>query len=225
MNEQGYAADFWPRLVDEQVRVAIAGKWYLVGCTVATMAPYMYLDVYAFENDGLYGLMGLVSWAINYVLFVGLMNKAGYLDQGMKTGIGTYFALCIATGIPIALALVMLILPGLYLAMRWLPAFSRAMTTTDGIGNAMRWSWDKTEPVQGSLARTLIIPVLLYAAGIGLPFAYERYYDLLDWNAYVALALGWNFLVTAAAFWWTLAGVAAFGCIEGRDRSWEAVFE
>ncbi len=159
---------FLASLLSEQVRLARAGWIYVVVYLVATTAPFIYLDLYAFDDDGLYGLLSFLSWGFGYLLFVALMQKGGHLTEGKQTGIGTYFAVGIAVGIPVVLALIVLILPGLYLLMRWLPAYARALLTLDGVGNSMRWSWNQTEPFQRQLSVAMIGPVLCYVASLGI---------------------------------------------------------
>ena len=216
--------EFLGILLEEQIRLARVGWMYIGLYLIATAAPFTYLDCYAFDDDGLYGLFSFISWGFGYLLFVGLMQKGGYLAGGKQTGFGTYFALGIAIGVPVMLALVVLILPGLYLLMRWLPAYARALVTLDGVGNSMRWSWNETEPLQKQLSVAMAGPVLCYAASIGLLIAYELLYYHFDWTGYVVASIFWNSGVSLGVAWFTIFGIAAFGVINERNERHAEVF-
>lgn len=211
-------------LFSEQKRLARAGWAYIAAYLIVCTGPYIYLDLYAYEKDGLYALLGLLSWALGYILFVGLMKKGGYLAGGKKTGIGTYFVLGVAIGIPVVLALVVFVLPGLYLLMRWLPAYSRALVTSDGFGNAMRWSWQNTEPFQKPLSLAMIAPLSGYGVSMGMWLGYDFFYDHFDWTAYVVAAVVWNGAMALGIAWLTTFGIAAFGMLTAQKSDLDAVF-
>lgn len=209
----------------EQKRLAKSGWAYIAIYLVINTVPYIYLDLYAYDEDRQYGLLGLVSWALGYVLFVGLMQRGGLLFAGKQTGIGTYFALCIAIGIPVVLALFVLILPGLYLLMRWSPAYSRALVTTEGIGNAMRWSWEMTEPLQKPLALAMIAPVSAYAVSMAMMVPYEFYSDSLGWTGFVTITVIANVALSVGVAWITIFGIASYGLVDESARRLENVFQ
>jgi uncharacterized membrane protein (Fun14 family) len=156
-------------------------------------------------------------WGFGYLLFVGVMQKGGYLEDGKATGIGTYFALGIAIGIPAILAMVVLVLPGLYLWMRWLPAYSRALLSYDGIGNSMRWAWDRTERFQKPLFIGILLPASAYAVSLGAALGYDYFYESFDWSGYVAMVVVWNVTMSVGVAWMTIFGIAAYGLVTGRD--------
>ncbi len=211
-------------LMGEQQRLARVGWAHITGYLVLSTAPYVYLDLFAFDENGLYSLAGVVSWALGYILLVGLMNVGGHLESGKRTGVGTYFVLGLAIGVPVVLGFVAFLLPGLYLLARWLPAYSRALASDAGIGDAMRWSWDKTSPFAWPFAISILFPLIAYAVSLGLAFGYEAWTDRLDQASYTVAVILWNVVMSVGMAWLTVAGVAAYGMLARREEGFGAVF-
>lgn len=211
--------EFFGTLMAEQRKLVRKASAFLAAYILISTILYVLLDVYAHEKDSLYGLAGLLIWGLGYIMFLGVMQKGGLTTQGTKTGIGTYFALGIAIGIPVTLALIVLIIPGLYLLMRWIPAYSRALISYDGLGKAMRWSWDRTEPWQRPLGLALIFPVLLACTSIASEFLYITFYDYFDWTGFIMASIFWNGAVSLWLAWLTIYGVAAFKLLDGHPAS------
>ncbi|WP_379547233.1 hypothetical protein ACFCW2_00060 [Qipengyuania sp. DSG2-2] len=208
----------------ESLASFVARDWKLVRqeVTFASLfvilvtAVFSFLDLYFYELDSLYYLVGLVVWVVNYLLFVRLMERAGLLEDGQTTGIGTYFVLGLATGIPIILAGVFFILPGAYLLMRWLPAYGWAMTTFGGVSNAMHWSWEATSAHQALLSKALIGPVLLFIFAI-LIWAHYAFVYYVEWDysfAYeLVTSIAANVSDAVSRVWLTATSVTAFGLV------------
>ena len=216
--------DFHDQLVGEQFRIALVGKFYVFGFLLASTVPYVFLDIYYPEGTEYYGLFGMIVWALGYILFVGVMKNGGYLGAGKQTGVGTYFVLGMAVGLPVLLGLVLLILPGLYLLMRWLPSYSRALVTSDGVGKAMRWSWEATEPFQRQLGIALIGPLACYGASIAMILSYDAFYEHFDWAGYIAISILSNAVQSIGVAWFTILGVAAYGSISRPIEDVEVTF-
>lgn len=215
---------FTTRLKQEQLRLASAGRNWILAYVIATSALYVIVDVYFYEENSINVLASILVWGAGYVLFIKTLDAGGYLHGGIKTGIGTYFALAIFMGILVALGLVVLIIPGLYLIMRWLPAYCRALLSEDGAANSMWWSWGKTEDHQGALSLAMLGPVAITASSIGILFLYDAFYDQLDWYDYVASTITSNLLMSTSIAWLTILGIATYGCLvekEGSDVSIE----
>lgn len=207
---------FKTRLKREQLRVMSGARNWIFAYVILTSALYVIVDVYFYEDNSINLIASILVWGAGYVLFVKSLEEGGYLEEGIKTGIGTYFALAIFMGILVGLGLVVLVIPGLYLIMRWLPAYCRALLSEDGVANSMWWSWGKTEGHQRSLSLAMLGPVAITAASIGILFLYDAFYDQLDWYDYVASTIASNLLMSTSIAWFTILGIAAYGClIEG----------
>ena len=210
-----FAASDW-RLIKQDA------KWVLLFLLLAT-TPVVLLDAYFYEWDALYWVVSLIVFVANYALFVRMMKRAGWLDNGQKTGIGTYFVLGLSTGIPITFAGVFFILPGAYLLMRWLPAYGWAMTTYGGVSNAMHWSWEATSSQQVLLSKALIGPVLFFILALALWVHYDYvYYPDWDYSHAYELwnSIGANLSDSISRVWLTATSVTAFGLVsENRTAS------
>lgn len=216
---------FQIQLAAEQRRIFRFGKGWIALYLVSTVIPYIYLDLYLYEAEGLYVIFGLLVWAMGYILTIGLLKNAGHIPNGLRSGVGTYFVLGIATGLAILIAAVFFVLPGLYLAMRWLPVFGRALTSDDGAQGSMWWSWNSTEPVQTDLVRASMVPMLLFVGGTLSPWAYDEFYDYFDWNGYVAYTVVYNLALQVGVAWFTLVGLAANAVLQSKVEQLDTVFE
>ena len=202
-------SNFLRDLNREQKRLVVNAWPYILGYMVLDSAPITYLDIYYYDQDVAYAWAGFLSWGMGYFLLLLVMQQGGLFSKGKISGIGTYFALGLATGILVVLALVVLIIPGLYLLMRWLPVYARALTSFDEIGNTMRWSWDATERFQKPLGIAMIGPVLCYAISAGSLYLY----DGSSWTAYIISSIAANLAISLARAWLTVLGVAAFATL------------
>jgi hypothetical protein len=96
----------------------------------------------------------------------------GLLAHGSNTappgGFGAVFAVCLLSNIAILLGLLLLVVPGLVLALRWFLAVPIVMVEDDGAKTALRKSWDRTRGISLSVLGALIAlyaPLLLIAVG------------------------------------------------------------
>lgn len=206
-------ANFLHDLNIEQKRIALRNLPYVLAYLVLTTAPYIYLDIFLWYQENLYFLAAFLAWAMGYVLLLFIMQRSGYFADGKASGVGVYFALSVGTGILIGLAAIMLILPGLYLLMRWLPVYARALTTDEWVTQSMRWSWAATEPYQGPLALALVMPVMLFV----ISFA-ATYFLSIGGLSYEATLIIGNCAASVASAWLLILCVAAFGLLSDAEQ-------
>lgn len=193
----------------EQRRLASNGRWFLVGYIALSTAICAVADIWFYDTSSVDFLMAVTGWALGYVLLVGLMQGGDYFSKGRSGGIGTYFVICLVTGIAISLALVVLILPGLYLMMRWIPVYARALTNEDWIGNNLRWSWAATEPYQMALSVGMVGPVLCYGLA-WLPFLAPAAFASVSFELEAVLV---NLVLSIGIGWHTVLGIAALSVV------------
>jgi hypothetical protein len=204
---------FFSNLMAEQKSLVRSAPGFVVSYILITTTIFVLLDVYAYEERGLYGLVSFLNWGLGYVLFLGLMQNGGLTPEGTRTGVGTYFALGIAISIPVGLALVVFIIPGLYLLMRWLPAYSRALISDDGVGNSMRWSWAQTEPWQRPLSLGMVFPVACLGASFAVPAIYSNFVEFVGDTEFALWSIFTNGAASIGFVWFTAYSVAAFKLI------------
>ena len=196
------------QLRHEQIRIARRGWLVLAVFVLANFTAYTFLDLIYRDDDQAYALLNFVVWAAGYVLMVALMQRAGYLERGKPGGPGTYFVLGLAYGTAVLIGFALLIVPGLYLMMRWLVAYPVAVTS-GGIVGALKRSWRMTAHHQKAICLAMLGPIGLYGVALGLPLLVLFDADLTAAPilaiANLAFALGWA--------WLTILEIAAFGVL------------
>ena len=155
-----------------QTAIAKAGAGTVLAYIVVTTALYSAADILMVE-DGVYFLITIVGWALGYLLLRYLMKASAAPGEAPLSGFFGYFALGLVSGVVIIAGLILLIIPGLYLILRWLPAYARLYVHGDGVVSALRWSWQETRALQKPLALALIWPLLFLALGLVGFFAVE----------------------------------------------------
>ncbi|GMN01733.1 hypothetical protein [Erythrobacter sp. MTPC3] len=201
---------------DEQLRLAKAGSAYLIGYVLIYTATYSVFDIYFYDADAANLILTIVMWGLGFALLVGVMKAGGLLVHGMRSGLGTYFGLGLLISFAVTFGLFLLLLPGLYLMMRWLSAYARAVTTDEGAVAAMRWSWHASQPAQMPLSIALLPPVAIHFAAFGALFtAVPDAGSAVDaGGALILIAV--NAAIYIASAWLTLLGVAVYGLQSGQ---------
>lgn len=148
-----------------QTAIAKARAGAVLAYIVVTTALYSAADILMVE-DGVYFLISIVGWALGYLLLRYLMRASATPGEAPLGGVGGYFALWLVSWVVIFAGLILLIIPGLYLILRWLPAYARLYVHGDGVVSALRWSWQETRALQKPLALALIWPFLFLALGV-----------------------------------------------------------
>ena len=195
------------------LQIARAGRVEIALFLVFTSLPYIVLELYYPEDAAAYLFLNFGYFALAYLLFRRLMRVSGCLENGQWSGIGTFFGIGIVKGLGIGLGLIALVIPGLYLGMRWLAAYPRGMASSDGIIGSLGWSWQETASWQRPLALALVGPIVCYILLV-LVFAHYEYIYYPDGEqsfAYELLSsLVSNLLIGVADVWLTLLGISSY---------------
>lgn len=143
-----------------------------VGLTfIALMALQFSVDLTSLK-PGFYGPVAMVGviaeTAIQYAAIQMILRAEGAMRGGGRARIVALLLLSIVTELGIALGLILLILPGLYLAARWLLAAPVLIAERATIGEAMGESMRRTEGVWLTLALALLLSGVPLAAGLAL---------------------------------------------------------
>lgn len=203
------AEDVRSHIDREQLRIALAGWPFVLFYATGYSAIYIFLDLFYYEDDKTNLFGGFVVWAAGYFLLLRLMEKAGYLDGGKKSGLGTYFVLGIAVLLGVLVGFVALIVPGIYLSLRWLPAYADALRSGGSAGAALRRSWRMTEGAWMPLALAAIYPGVLFFVGIGLGGAAAFEPSLLT----TGIVVTYNVALSMSVAWFTVLGIASLGVL------------
>jgi len=211
------AREFLHALMAEQRRLAAKAAGFLAGYVLVATTSYVLLDVYVPESNAADAWVGVFDWALGYLVFLAVMHRGGLTAGGPRTGIGTYFVLDLLIAIPVFLGLLALFVPGLYLLMRWLPAYSRALMTHDGVVRAMGWSWERTAPWQRPLAMAMLLPLVPFAVFALAILADSLVYEHFGWTGYVVLSLVLNVASSLGSAGLTVYCVAAYKLVLDPD--------
>ncbi len=168
-----------------------------------------------------------VTMGINVAgLFAGFMLTRTMLDQsglttgGLGRGFGAYFGLSILTGLGTVIGLVLLIVPGILLMIRWLPAFGFLMGDGDDVSLALSSSWQRTRGHFWALfvgALPLVALMLVTATSYGLADTEEMGPSSL-WYVVANLAL------YGLSLCWNAYGIAAFALLKDNRDQLSGVF-
>ena len=200
--------------MEQQLRIAKAGAAWLALYVLASTAAYSIVDIYYYDLDSLYLVLVVMVWVLGYVLLLGLMRVSSWRAEPELGGIGGYFGLSLIAGIATLIGVILFLIPGLYLMLRWMPAYARLQQAGDGVQQALGWSWEATANIQKPLAIAMIGPVSTYAIFFAIA-AYQEFYgqeisDLAYNLSYVAL----NLTVAVSVAWFQLLGVATYRLIQ-----------
>ncbi len=207
------SATFRSALRRGQARLARLTWTWLVLYVVLTSAPLIYVD-YAYPMT-IWPVVLLVifAWASGYMLLFAMMESVGV---SVESGIGSFFAIGLVTSVAIAIASAAFVLPGVYLVLRWLPAYVRGLATDGSVAGSLGWSWSRTKPFQKELALGLVGPVvLLFPAGL---FTFEHLRIDSD-PVYLAFLVGIHLTQSAGCAWLLLLGVASYLAIGSTDEA------
>lgn len=169
--------------------IALAGGGAVVDMTVTESGPYNLANL-------VLSICGLVA---QFIVLDRLLRAEGLIDQDDGPRGGAFVMLAIATGLGIALGLVLLIIPGLLLAARWAVALPAVIGRRVSAREAMAASAEMTRediPALSIASAILLVPsiaaiamsVLLYPEEGDAGLAYVLATNV---TLYVGQVLGW----------------------------------
>lgn len=165
-------------------------------------------------------LSNLIGSVIGFVAQVVVTRVATQriVPEPFPPRVGGFLLLSLLGTLGVLAGLVCAVLPGLYLAARWLAAGPIMLVERDGVISAMRRSWGITAPVAWPLCGLLLI---LWAAACLVVFGAAVLVNLSDVEPYGTAKLIIQGVVYLAMFialvgsW--LAAVSTFGLLRGRE--------
>lgn len=168
-----------------------------------------------------------VSMGLNVAgLFAGFMltrvmlDQAGLTTGGSVKGFGSYFGLSILTGLATVFGMLLLIVPGILLLIRWLPVFGFLMGAGEDVTVAMSSSWQRTKGhFWALLVGALPLLGIILVAAIAYGVADEPGTGPASlW--YVIANIG----VYGLSLLWTAYGIAAFALLKDNRDELSGVF-
>jgi hypothetical protein len=161
------------QIIDESVRLA-QSAWtmvllYVCAMTGAGMIADQLSDLGA--GNLLFSLLQIV---LGYLLTVQLLREGGLISEHARAGFGTYFGLSLLSGLGIVLGLLVLLVPGVMLLVRWAPAYGFVLGEGASISEGLSKSWAQTGAHFWPIALAILLPVgVNLAAGASYFFAFD----------------------------------------------------
>lgn len=168
------------------------------------------------DGSGNLAVSGIATVFAQYWITTRVMDARGIASTGAggyrATGFGAVFGVCLLSNLGIILGLVLLIVPGLILAVRWFPAVPALIGEDVGVTEALGESWRKTKGHGAAIFGAMVViylPLILVfgmAFGVGMAtadggadpsgtFAFSLPFNMLT---SLAAVIGWH---GAIAFW------------------------
>jgi hypothetical protein len=189
---------------------------------VVTVAALTIVDVAldrAMPDRGSFAISGFASMVGQYLLTRTALTRSNMLSEGAPSRFGSFWGMCIGTGLLALFGFILLILPGLYLLARWFVAGPAIIAEDKTAGEGMSTSWELTRDTAWPIVGALLI---VYACGFGagiLPlfFFSEKALPL----SVQVLSSG---VINAAVVLAWLMAIGTYRLIAGGHRSLEEVF-
>ncbi len=166
-------------------------------------------------------LVSVLNIAAGFYMTKALIESSGLVDSTIAGGFWTYLGIGILTGIAIAFGLLLLIVPGLVLAVRWAPVYGYALAEGESVTEAMGKAWTATGDHFVPILLTLLMPFALSAVAIG------AYFFGADESGLVSLpfSLAANVMLYSATIVSTVIGLACYALLRERAGMLADVFE
>ena len=195
--------DILARLQEVAGENATGAAAVVIGLTIANL---LIDQLPTMTQSGTNLLAGLISLAGQYYLTI---NALELLDARpvVRPRFGALWGMGIVSGLGIVLGLVLLILPGLYLMVRWAIAAPVMIAEDLKVSDALGRSWQLTRPNAGPILGAMLVifvPAILIGGGSALL--------LTEGQPLLAMAILYLCLFGALALSW-LAAVATYSLV------------
>jgi hypothetical protein len=168
--------------------------------TVAMTAPLQSLAIQLLKM--------VVSIVAGYLLLDAMLRKTGLRSDSAGDTFMTFFGLSLLSGIAVAIGMVLLIIPGLFLIARWSIAQPLVVARGGGVMQAFGESWERT---RGNEFQILMAMLALLIIFIAILIAATLLFEKTDIIGIVVSQIGSSAMsATALAM-----GVALLGLIVG----------
>lgn len=193
-------------IVREAFALIGANPMPTLGALAALVAASTAVDVFASNAGGLNFGIALAAMFAQFGVTRAGLGAAGLLAEGMPVRAGSFVGALILTGLGIMIGFVFLILPGIYLWVRW--SLVAPLIAGEGMraGEAISESWARTQGLVGPISAALLIfsvPVMLFIVTLAFHSEYEAppigLALISNLLAYSSQALGWNCAVAIHA--------------------------
>ncbi|MEL7698949.1 MULTISPECIES: hypothetical protein [Citromicrobium] len=212
----------------DRVGIIWSEAWWLLRAVPMDVAIYLLVtiigstlaDLFAPEAGGTLAV-SIGSLAAAYALTLRIVRKGVEGGQRGNSGFSTYFGISFLSGIAIVLGLLLLIVPGLILWARWLPAYGYGLGEGRGATEALSDSWEATSGHLGPIIGSILLPFIIGTGGaLAVIFTAEGSGPAIWWSSLIANALIYGSQATGISI-----GLAVFSLLARGDSGLAEVFE
>lgn len=172
--------------------------------------------------DGSGGVMAvnIVGLVAGFALCRMMIERAGLLRAGASKGFWSYFGLALLSNIATVVGFVLVIVPGVLLMIRWLPAFGFLLGGGEDVNQSLSSSWQRTRGHFWALflGAFALLPVAFIASG-----AYVMADEVPSIPSAVTFIVA-NLALYAATAAWTAYGIAAYALLKDDQDELSGVF-
>lgn len=222
------------RIHSEAIRLARTAPFLLIGY-IALLALYDTALIYEVfvEDTWLLFLSIAVDLSLVYFLHIVILQRGGLMERGATGGFGKFLGMSIISGVAILFGLALLLLPGLYLMIRWLPAAGIVLADGKYPTDALAHSWsvtsDAVQPAMVALvvpfAMLLVPAAIIMADDLAILFDTTSPFAELDDDTYYAGVLALYVVSTIGNTAMYVLGLALYSILRERPATLTDVFE
>jgi len=203
----------------EEGRRLIARTWlvaalYVIGGTTASTIS----DLPGWERGGSLASTA-VGLALGYMLVTTMVEKAE-VGRGNLAGFWAYFGLGIVTTLGIGLGVIALIIPGVFLWVRWSAAYGFLCVEGAGVMESLRSSFELTRGSFWQILVALLIPTVLALGAIAALVIWTE----TDGSVGLPASIGTNLAISVAGLLTTAIGLAVYSLKSHPSAQLDAVF-
>ena len=161
------------------------------------------------------GILSAVKIIADYLITKAIIKRIiEPSPYGSVSGFWLYFRVGFIASIAIVFGYMLLIIPGIYLMARWLPAYGFALVEEGGAIKALGRSWDETSDYWRPLLGALMLPITVIAIGIGVIVFSEIENGSMSVFSYVI----YDFTFSVSGLFFTGIGLATYSLLRDRGR-------
>ncbi len=164
----------------------------------------------------------IITIGAGFFLTKYMIEAGGLAQDGSTRSFWTYLGIAILTGLGIGFGLLFLLLPGLYLAVRWAPIYGYGMAhSSGGVGMAFTAAWESTRDHTVPISIAMLFPLAGFLIGMGI---FATLPEVMDTGDLAGSIIG-NGALEATSVAFTLIGLAVYSLLARPETEIAEVFE
>lgn len=129
------------------------------------------IDLTMSGSSGYLMVNNIVGLVAGYLLLRAVLLSSGLAEPGSVAGFGSYFGLSFLQGLAVIVGALLLVIPGIVLLVRWIPAAPLLLCEGRGVSDTLGKSWEETKGNFWPLFGTSLlgaVPFVFVAFGAGV---------------------------------------------------------